>query len=261
MKRIVVLISSALLFLTVFMFACQSELESASDFEIPELEIYKGDAGRKLSHKPTGEVSVKTQNQPVKIDFSLGEYFTHYITTYDRMVIYTHDTAFPANGDGTKIFEGNIHDIPTLGKLVDIYKRCHLKFSIPFSSYSGDHVPYEMDAVYVLPKLEYALAQECFQDDCNTQTRKAILQMVAGRHKKHDWDAVNTLLIPAKKTGIFLMAVVLIKEKDAGFIAAIHKNPDLQKAIRLEVDMYGSAYWIDDLYDLVSKYAIAFLSD
>jgi len=262
MKRFIIPISFVSLFLTVFISSCQSDLEPGSDFNIPELEIFKGDADKKLSHNPTGVVYIETKKQSVKIDFSLGEYFTHYITTYNKMEIYTYDSKLSADGNEIKIFEGNIYDIPTLGELVDIYKRYKLKVCIPFSSSSAfAFVPYEMDAVYVLPKLEYALAQECFWDNFNTQTRKAILQMVLEKKIGSDWFALNDLFITAKKTRIFLMAIILIKENDADFISAIQKNAALKKDTTiLKFDNEGCAYWMHDLYDLVSQYAKKYLS-
>lgn len=261
--------------LTIFMFSCQSTKNNydnckMSEDEILELGFSYEDSNKKLSHAPTGIVYVETEYQPVKIDFTLGD-LTSYFDTYGRMEIYTCDPLNPEKY-GNKVFEGKIGNIPNLGTLVDIYKKYCARYSRGYLNYDPErnNVPVERDGNYVLFKLHYALAQECFQDDCSTQTRKAVLQMVLDRQiaKNSEWLTGQELFIenaiqtPAKKSAIFLMAVILTKEKDADFIAAVIENQGLQqKAICLNVDMEGSAYWIGELGYLVTQYAESFLSD
>jgi len=154
-------------------------------------------------------------------------------------------------------FDGNLYDIPTFGKLVEFYKRHPFRVSKQYRNL-GPFYPSEIDGNLVFSKLHYALAQECFQDNCSSQTRKAVLRMALERGiaTVRDVDAYH-----GKKSAIFLMAVILIKEKDTDFIAALYDHPDLQKSICLEVDSWGAVYWIDELCGLVSQFAINFLSN
>ncbi len=64
------------------------------------------------------------------------------------------------------------------------------------------------------------LAQECFSDRCDSETRKEILLLVANRQKGKYEKYTNPSC--TQKSGVFLMAVILAKEreKSAAFIDA-----------------------------------------
>ena len=256
----------------VFMSACQSteEIETPDDYSC----IDEKDANRKLSHQPTGEVYVKASNQSVKIDFSIGN-FEYNIVICDRMVISYNidDYRIFANGSSpimgsmedieNILFDGTIYDIPTVGKLVELYK-IHPAFYESSMFNTGYLFPPEVEGNYVFSKFHYALAQECFKDAYSSQTRKAVLQMVLdkGTTNKYDGNYIkNSIFDEAKKSGVFLMAVILIKEEDAYFIKALRDNPDLQRSISLSYNSFDSAYWIGELCDTVNQFAINFLSN
>jgi hypothetical protein len=223
--------------LPVLLFACQSVVDvpdfEISDFEISNLGITKENAKLKLSHKPTGIVYEKTTGYSVKIEFGLSEWAAEYIKTSDGEI-------------------SVMDTISTVGKLLSVYNAHR-----PFFQYSWSSLRYppSQDSEYILPKLAYALAQECIQDHCSSQTRRAVLQIAVNKQEQiYSQEYVNNFV--AGKTGVFLMAVILIKEKDASFITAIHDNPDLQKAL----SMNGDNSMVDkEFSNLVSQFALGFL--
>ena len=235
-------------FLTAFMLACQSEPDPGngssgglSDEEILALGISKEDAIKKLSHAPTGVVYVETPNQTVEFDFDFD---------WDETFFWVFDIQ-----SGCDIW----NTIQTVGDLVSLYKRRYPMFHRMYSSYPS--VPCNDDVVY--PKMEYLLAQECFRDDCSSMTRKAVLEMVIERQSlKFAEYNLFTFKHISVEMGIFLMAVILAKEKAADFITAIHEHADLQDAMHLTLH-YDSNFLLyeEELSEFVRQYAIRFLSD
>ena len=126
-----------------FMFACQS----GTDFVI-ESENLIVESEKELSHAPDGKVRIVAAN--VEADFGCDEYMASYILSeYGRATV---DTVY------------------TRGELIRFYEARHPGFQYGYSSLLN---PYS-DNGYVFPKLEYMLAQECFQDNCSSQTRKTV---------------------------------------------------------------------------------------
>ena len=66
------------------------------------------------------------------------------------------------------------------------------------------------DAEYV--RMEYTLAQECFSDLCDSETRKEILQSVVDKQRRK-YETPYVYLSYSIHTGVFLMAVILVKER------------------------------------------------
>lgn len=210
-----------ILFLTVFimvaMFACKTN-DDMSEFEISNLGFSKEDANRSLSHKPTGNVDVQVGGQLVKINFGLDDFIKEDINA--DLEYYYDDKSI--KGDLFKTFS-------SVGKLADYYKRSQFEFTYGYSNYRL--APY-MDGNIVYSKIEYALAQECFKDECQSMTRKSILQMVVDKHEKKEWLLSNSTM----RTGLFLMAIILLTENDSAFVDAIFENPDLENVLSMNLD-------------------------
>jgi hypothetical protein len=246
----------------VFLLACQKD-----NGTILELKICESDVNKRLLHTPTREVYVETENQIVKIDFSLDERWTQFYINNDSIKIHTCDAATPL-GFGTLIFDGGVQDISNLGELVEIYKSYCRRTNIPWSSSSINTVPWEMDSRNVFPKLHYALAQEMFRDDVSSLTRRAVLQMILDRGvtdipaRDHSEHVLNLAALTSNsiQTALFLITVILIKENDTDFIAAIYENSTLQETTSLNYNINGLVYRIGDICELVNQYAINFLT-
>ena len=220
-----------------YMFACQSETvpeNGLTDEEILSLGISKDDAVKKLSHTPTEVVYVETTNKPIKIDFGCSNELLQSLV----------NTSYCSWWD----------PVQTVGELVAFYKTQPPVF--PYG-YSSNMSPCSHNFLYT--RMEYLLAQECFRNDCSTMTRKAVLAMVVEKHPyKYELFIEPGYSI---RTGIFLMAVILIKEKDVDFIIEVHECPDLQNAlcltypedIRIDVDK--------EFGEFVRQFAINFLSN
>jgi hypothetical protein len=180
---------------------------------------------KELSHAPEGKIHIAG----VDIDFGCDEYMASHIhSEYGQTAIDT---------------------IHTRGDLICFYGLRHPVFEYGYSSFLD---PYN-DNDYVFPKLEYLLAQECCQEDCSSQTRKAVLQMALDK-QKHKYDDHKSAYT-ARQTGIFLIAVILVMENDGGFISAVRKNRDLQKALLLKQDIPADKAFGDTLI----RYAESFL--
>jgi hypothetical protein len=97
-------------------------------------------------------------------------------------------------------------NLKTRDDLIDFYKN-RSSYFLPGSSSMKDN----NENVYV--KAEYMLAQECFSDRCDSQTRREVLQLVVDKQEaKYDHEQGVYRSDPIK-TGIFLMAVILVKER------------------------------------------------
>ena len=101
--------------------------------------------------------------------------------------------------------EGKSNSIKTRDSLINRYKNIR-GFSPGFSEVS-------MVQESIVVTLEYMLAQECFSDHCDSKTRKEILQLVVDKQKAKNDDERYVYLPCALRTGVFLMAVILVKER------------------------------------------------
>jgi hypothetical protein len=203
--------------LAFLMFACQSGTEDT----IPAIE-----SGKKLSHTPTGIIHVAAAK--VDIDFGCDEIMAMYIhSDHGRAAI---DTIY------------------TRGELIRFYEQQHPAFGYMFSS-----MGYDYENEYIFSKLEYLLAQECCQKNCNSQTRKTVLQIAINKQKRKYVEYTNSYA--TRQTGVFFMAVILVMENDADFIAAVHENTDFQQALQLTQHIRTDQEFADTLI----RYAESFL--
>ena len=207
--------------------ACQSAME-IEDF--PDFSVSETDALKELSHAPAGVEYVDANGRTLKIDFSYDEIIGPHITEY-----------------GERLAD-SVH---TLGQLIDVYTEQPPYFRYCYSS----HIDPYTDGDYVFPKLEYMLAQECFRNDCSSQTRKAILKLAVNKQplKYGEYFCSHT----AKQTGLFLMAVIMVKEQEQSFIISAGNDVDLQKVLCL-----NSSIRVDDEFrDIVVALAKKLLSN
>ena len=196
-----------------FFFACQSSDEDG-------MSDSNGIDNKKISHKPIGVEQVKIAGQSVTIDFRTDAIIAEAISY--RSPYY----------DNEQIIERDLFDaFPTVGQLIDYYDRCQFGYDIGYSSYKA---PDYLDGETVYPPIEYALAQECFHDNCPTDIRKAVLRMALDKHESKRGLYLRSHT--ARRTGLFLMAVILIKEKDADFLKAVRENENVQNTLRLNLD-------------------------
>ena len=93
--------------------------------------------------------------------------------------------------------------IKTRDDLLNYYETSHAPIQIGYSSLMTNH-----ESVFAM--LEYKLAQECFSDNCDSEFRKKVLQLATNFQKQKylEYSVVSC----AKKSGVFLMAVILVKE-------------------------------------------------
>jgi hypothetical protein len=210
------------------MFACQSKIDFDSD-TVPTIDsdaVLAIESEMALSHAPAGKVHIATAN--VEIDFSCDEFMaSNILSEYGQAAI---DTVY------------------SRGELIRFYEARHPGFEYVYSSLFN---PYN-DNDYVFPKVEYLLAQECLQDNCSSQTRKVVLRIAIDK-QKHKYDAYKRSFT-ARQTGIFLMAVILIRENDAAFISAVHKNTDFQNALILNQDIRTDKEFSDTLFRYAEKF-------
>jgi hypothetical protein len=209
------------------MFACQSEADfsSASDLSSDDVPEIENDI--ELSHTPTGKVRIAASD--IEIDFSCDEYMAaNILSGYGQLAT---DSAH------------------TRGELIRFYEARRPVFEYGYSSYRN---PYGDDD-YVFPKLEYMLAQECLQDNCSSQTRKVILRIAIDKQKQK-YDEYKDAYT-ARRTGLFLMAVILTGENDAAFTSAVHTYTDLQSALLLSIDIPPDK----EFSDAMIQYAESFL--
>lgn len=191
--------------------SCQSNVVEPPKPE-PIYEICASDYSKNLSYTPTDKVIVNAAGKNIEIDFTCNESLTEHIFNYAERL---HDT------------------VHTLGKLADAYKIQRATF---WPGASSLYLPPYYDADYIFPKLEYLLAQECMQNNCCSDTRKAILRMAVDKQKlKSELTKQYYMTHSALQTGEFLMAVILVKENDRAFINALGRDVDLRNALSLNI--------------------------
>ena len=137
--------------------------------------------------------------------------------------------------------------LETKDDLFDFYKTSHAPFQHGASSLITSY-----ESVFAM--LEYKLAQECFSDNCDSEYRKEVLQLAANfqKQKYREYSVVDC----AKKSGVFLIAIILAKEweNSAEFI----DSKTLQQALLyLSNDKYVS----EDFSDLIIECSERFLTN
>lgn len=153
-----------------------------------------------LNH-PTQEVILIVNDETFTVDFNLN-------ATCNE---------FMENG----VLPREISKLKTRDDLINYYKTLLPGFSLGYSSIKPDIT----ECVFV--KVEYMLAQECFSDLCDFQTRKEVLKLVLDYQKSK----YNEYTFPqcTQRTGVFLMAVILIKERKNS--TCVIESTTLQKAL------------------------------
>jgi hypothetical protein len=205
-------------------FGCRSEEEP----EFISNAVPDRENNLELSHAPAGKVRMTTSN--VEIDFGYEGYIA------DRIL--------------SKIGQMALDTIYTRGRLIRFYETRRPVFRDFYSS----HIPPD-DNDFLFSKLEYLLAQECFQANCSAQTRRTVLQIALDKQKnKYNPNEDSSV---TRKTGLFLMAVILVRENNPAFISAVRQDADLQNALLLKPDMRADK----ELADTLIRYAENFLQN
>ncbi len=198
---------SAMLMMSLF--ACQLANEDLLFNEISDIEVSSDDTNRKLSHSPTGVEYVKIASKSIQIDFRLHEYAAENIN-------------YPLD---------EIDNIDTVGELISACKAYRPHFQLGWSSIAFP----PQDGNYVLSRFAYRLAQECFQKNCSAQTRRAVLQLAIEKQKQL-FNRDYLINFTAVRSINFLISIILIRENDADFLAAIQKNKDMQTALSMNTN-------------------------
>jgi len=256
-------------FLTAFICSCQSSklADNALDSEMYDISVK--DAVKSFSHTPTGVVYV----EGIKIDFSCDEHLLFQTSDKDyillrfgdKPVINTMENSYDDFREQVKglsdsqLKELNLDTVRTVVQLAALYNgfvRNKPNFEY---DYSNSYYPF-IDAAHIYTTVEYLLAQACFQDDCSTQTRKAVLKMAVEKQTYKFEEYKIGRSCPAIKTGIFLMTTILAKEKDPAFLDAARKNSVLQDAMRMNIDDFriSDAEYME-YNNFVSQFAINYL--
>ena len=200
---------------------------------IPFLSCSKSveDIGKTLSHSPTDEISITISNAEIKVDFNLDENMRDVIAS--------------------EAGQNKIDNIKTREELKEYYRTLLPCFQPGYSSMSDDNH-------YVFAKVEYLLAQECFQDDCKSLARRDILKTAVDKQKRK-FGVPNSDPSYTRRTGTFLIAVILIKEGDDSFVHSLINSADLQKTLLC----LNNNIWMDEeeFNNLLIQYAENFLSD
>jgi len=160
-------------FFMLFMWSCSSSID-----------------GTMLLNAPTEEVKLTVENETFIVDFRFDVGCKQNMSNWDLPEAYA--------------------KLKTRNDLLNFYKTC--KVPIERGPY---HIPTSFGAMF--PIIEYRLAQECFSDKYNSEFRKEVLQLAVNMHTRElDTDPMNsfyTIESCAKKSGVFLMAVILAKER------------------------------------------------
>lgn len=170
--------------------------------------------GKPLTHSPQGEVAISISGQVIKVDFSLDLNMKGVIKS--------------------EISQNKTANIKTRKELISYYKTLPPYFQPGYSSLRNDNE-------YVFARVEYLLAQECFQDDCSSETRRDVLETVLDM-QKHKYGVEYIAPFFARRTGIFLISTILIKEKDESFIQSLIDNTELRKSLTC----LNNDTWMDD---------------
>ena len=184
--------------LLLLMASCHSSTEEPLPPEPPVEE------GTPLLFEPEEMVTITVGDETFLVDFSRSELYIQ--AMFD----------FPMSGSA--------HMKKTREAYIDRYKR--EKRYIVGASEGAAYA--EIDFV----QLEYTLAQECFSDRCDSETRKDVLQLVLDKQRpKYGRNLYGDLVYYAAAihTGVFLMAVILVKER--AYSAEYIDSETLQEAL------------------------------
>lgn len=176
-------------------------------------DSFKGPEENTLGHAPEDEVNVLISNTIIKVDFKLDDNLS-FITS------------------GTILCK--VDKIKTREELISYYKTLTPSFLAGYSSiFDFNH--------YDFAKVEYLLAQECFQDNCSSQTRRDVLISAVDK-QKHKFGIPYVTPSLTRRTGTFLIAVILLKENDNSFVQSLLNNVDLQRTLLC----LNNDIWMDD---------------
>jgi len=205
-------------FLMIFMTSCRHSSEKEP---LPEEEIT-------LLNEPTDVVTVTMGDKTFTVDFRINECCLDYIEyTFQPM-----------------------EQLKTREDLIHLFKSIspHYMLNPGIETDVNDRQSYAL-------KVEYMLAQECFSDGCDSETRRDILQLLVNNQK-----AMNIRDFPpycARKSSVFLMAVILLKERDIS--EKYIDNVILQQALLcLNTDIDGVSKVFSDL---IIERCVMFLKD
>jgi len=249
-------------FFIMFISACQLDEKKPKEFDFGTdefntlealgLSISENDAAKKFSNSSTGIVEIDN----ITIDFTCDEYLK--FQTSDKDFILYSDGIPIINYPGINYDDSdvmNLDTIRTVGQLAMIYSGFSKNKPSFIQGYSNLFLPTK-DADYIYPTIEYILGQVCIQDDCSSQTRKAVLKMAIEKqtYKYGEYEKSYH----ARKTGIFLMASILVKEGYQNFLEVVQNDSDLQNALNMNIDNSK----IDKKFsNSVSQYAYNYLID
>jgi len=143
------------------------------------------DNGSGLVNNPIGEVEINTSDESFKVDFG-----------YDDNIKSCMDQ---------NVYPEAFAKLKTREDLINYYKTLIPGFQKGYSNESDFNE-------FAFVKVEYMLAQECYDDQCDSKTRNEVLQLVVNNQK----EKYGPEILPSstQRTGAFLMAVILVKERD-----------------------------------------------
>jgi len=193
----------------------------------------KGKELSSLLNVPTDTVELTTNGEKFTVDFTLGA---------SILQLKNHEFAF---------LKDEFEKLKTKEDLMNFYKVQRPIFLPGYSS----RWPDQRECIFV--KVEYMLAQECFGQRCDSKFRMEVLQLVVDHQKGKLDDIKNRYSSPmgTLKTGVFLMGVILVKERksSAKFIDAVN----LQRALLYLSD---DTYYCEDLNNLIIESSEKFLA-
>jgi hypothetical protein len=130
-----------------------------------------------LLNEPTDEVTATMGNKTFTVDFRI-------------------------NDECLALIPETMEQLKTRNDLIDLFKSVSPGYLMP------DNYGWGVEQSYAF-RIEYMLAQECFSNDCTSEIRRDILQLMVANQKA---GIRNYHPYCARKSGIFLMAVILLKE-------------------------------------------------
>ena len=185
-----------------------------------------------LLNTPTNEVTLTVANETFTVDFRFD-------IICNRLEIF-------------EVLPDEFAKLKTRDELINYYKTLLPGFLPSYFSMWPD--PREC----VHARVEYMLAQECFSDRCDSKTRKEILRLVVDKQKVKWSDyELDRYIHPscAQKTGVFLMAVILVKERNSS--SKYIDTKTLQQAL---LCLGNGAYVSEDFSKLIIESSERFLS-
>ena len=194
-------------FLDFIIECCKMFLDDVKTYEEEEDEST-------LLREPTGEVTVTVGDVDFSVDFRFDAF------CMEAQLNYT-----PSNRQSA---------IKSREELVDFYISM-----APYGYYPSSVNLFLLRESYCI-YIEYLLAQECFSDDFDSETRRNILPFIIAHQKTKYmfWDVTPVHAPCAQKCGVFIMAVILLKERNES--AKYIDDDTLQQALSiLNTDTWG----------------------